>query len=160
MAATTSGETTAPLVVVHGETPIARAVLALSAALGYRAIPFEDAARDGAALHDAAAVVTATHGGSGEDAVLRAALDAGVPYVGLVASRSRGSGVVAGLGLDPAAAARLHTPAGLDIGARTPHEVALAILAEVVATRPRVPGQSRAARGKQACDHRGASPEG
>jgi xanthine dehydrogenase accessory factor len=85
--------------------------------------------------------------------VLRAAVAAGVPYIGLVAKRSRGDAVVAGLGLDGAASDRLHTPAGFDIGARTPEEVALAILAEMVNSRPRVPGQSRSARGKRACDH-------
>jgi xanthine dehydrogenase accessory factor len=138
----------APLVAVHGTTPIARAVLALGAVLGYDAVQFEPAILEGAA-----AVVTATHGGPDEEAVLRAALAAGVPYIGLVASRSRGQALVAGLGLDAAAADRLHTPAGLDIGARTPEEVALAILAEMVATRPRLPGQSRAARGTKTCDH-------
>jgi xanthine dehydrogenase accessory factor len=142
----------APLVVVHGDTPIARAVVALAAALGYQAVPF-----DGAELAGAEAVVTATHGGPEEDAVLRAALTAGVPYIGLVASRARGQAVVAGLNLDSADAARLHTPAGLDIGARTPEEVALAILAEAIAARPRLPGQSRAARGKKGCQHPGPS---
>ena len=139
---------TAPLVAVHGETPIARAVLAVGRALGYRAVPFEAASLDGEAV-----VVLACHGGPGEDAALRAALEAGVAYIGLVASRARGDAVVAGLDLEPAVAARIHTPAGLDIGARTPEEVALAILAEIVASRPRVPGQSRAARGKTPCEH-------
>jgi xanthine dehydrogenase accessory factor len=130
-------------VVVHGHTPIARAVFSLGRALGYHLVAFE-----ATTLEAAVAVVLAGHGGPGEEAALRAALDAGVPYVGLVASRTRGEAVVAGLNLEPAAAARIHTPAGLDIGARTPEEVALAILAEIVATRPRAPGQSRAARGK------------
>lgn len=134
--------------VVHGDTPIARAVMSVAVALGYHVEAF-----DGAVLEGAAGVVTATHGGPDEETVLRAAMAAAVPYIGLVAKRSRGEAVVAGLGLDGAAADRLHTPAGLDIGARTPEEVALAILAELVATRPRVPGQSRAARGKRACDH-------
>src|SRR5687768_3329433 len=105
---------TAPLVAVHGETPIARAVLTVGRALGYSAVPFE-----AASLDEAAAVVLACHGGPGEDAALRAALDADVAYVGLVASRARGEAVVGGLNLEPAVAARIHTPAGLDIGART-----------------------------------------
>ena len=138
----------APRVVVHGNTPIARAVMSVAVALGYHAEPY-----DGAVLEDAAGLVTATHGGPDEEAVLRAAVAAGVPYIGLVAKRSRGEAVMAGLGLDGEDADRLHTPAGLDIGARTPEEVALAILAELVATRPRVPGQSRAARGKRVCEH-------
>jgi xanthine dehydrogenase accessory factor len=140
-------------VVVHGDTPIALAVMSLAVALGYQAEAY-----DGAVLEGAAGVVTATHGGADEEAVLRAAVAAAVPYIGLVAKRSRGETVVAGLNLDGAAAARIHTPAGLDIGARTPEEVALAILAELVANRPRVPGQSRAARGKRACEH--GSPGG
>jgi xanthine dehydrogenase accessory factor len=135
-------------VVVHGNTPIARAVMSLAVALGYHTETF-----DSAGLAGATAVVTATHGGPDEEAVLRAALAAGVPYIGLVAKRTRGEAIVAGLGVD-GAGTRIHTPAGLDIGARTPEEVALAILAEIVATRPRAPGQSRAARGKQICDHR------
>lgn len=142
----------APRVVVHGNTPIARAVLSVAVALGYHAEAY-----DGAVLEGAAGVVSATHGGPEEKAVLRAAVAAGVPYVGLVAKRSRGEAVVAGLGLDEAEARGVHTPAGLDIGARTPEEVALAVLAEMVNGRPRVPGQSRAARGKRACDHTGSA---
>jgi xanthine/CO dehydrogenase XdhC/CoxF family maturation factor len=51
---------------------------------------------------------------------LESAVRAGVPYVGLVASRKRGEAVVASLDLDDAQRAAVHTPAGLDIGARTP----------------------------------------
>lgn len=140
-----------PRVVVHGNTPIARAVLSVAVALGYQAQAY-----DGAVLEGAAGVVTATHGGPDEEAVLRAAVAAGVPYIGLVAKRSRGDAVVAGLDLAETEVGGVHTPAGLDIGARTPEEVALAILAEMVNSRPRVPGQSRAARGKRACDHGGS----
>jgi xanthine dehydrogenase accessory factor len=67
-----------------------------------------------------------------------AGLESGVPYVGLVASRTRGMEVVAALAVSDEDRARVHTPAGLDIGARTPEEIALAILAEIVATRRRV----------------------
>lgn len=148
----------APRVLVLGTTPIARAVVDVGAAVGYEVVSFDASSLDmgaleATALEGAAAVVLASHGGPGEDDALRAALAAGVPYIGLVASRTRGEGVVTGLGLNGAEAARIHTPAGLDIGAGTPEEVALAIMAEVVATRPRVPGQSRAARGKRICDH-------
>jgi xanthine dehydrogenase accessory factor len=137
-----------PRVLVLGDTPIARAVVRVGAAVGYEVAGFDAAALDGAA-----AVVLASHGGPDEDPALRAALAAGVPYIGLLASRARGDGVVFGLDVDADGAARIHTPAGLDIGAATPEEVALAILAEVVATRPRVPGHRRAARGKRTCDH-------
>ena len=133
-------------VVVHGVTPIARAVLSLAAAVGYEAVAY-----DSEQLEGAAGVVTATHGAPDEEAVLRAALAAGVPYIALVAGRGRGQEVVARLGDE--GAARICTPAGLDIGARTPEEVALAILAQMVDARPRVPGQSRAARGKAVYDH-------
>ena len=83
----------------------------------------------------AAAVVVASHG-RGEEDVLAAALRAGVPYVGLVASRRRGAAVVAALG---EAGSRVHTPAGLDIGGHSPGEVAVSILAEIIATRPPAP---------------------
>ena len=73
-----------------------------------------------------------------ELSALRRGLDAGLPYVGLVASRVRGSAVVAELhaeGVTEERLARLETPAGLDIGARTPEEIALSILARIVAVR-------------------------
>ena len=58
-----------------------------------------------------------------------------MPYVGLVASRKRGTAVAASLDVSEDDRRRLHTPAGLDIGARTPEEIALAILAEIVSAR-------------------------
>jgi xanthine dehydrogenase accessory factor len=118
-----------PLVFVAGEAPIARALLGLGAALGYELREY-----DGADLSGGAAVVVASHGRDEEDA-LSAALAAGVPYVGLVASRKRGRAVLESLGGD--AVDRVHSPAGLDIGARTPEEVALSVLAEIVSIRPR-----------------------
>jgi xanthine dehydrogenase accessory factor len=57
-----------------------------------------------------------------------------VPYVGLVASRVRAAAVLGSLDVDTSA---VHSPAGLDIGGRTAAEIALSVLAEVVATRPR-----------------------
>ncbi len=121
-----------PLLVVAGSAPIATALVELARCVGYAARPWA-----GEPLpEDAAAVVVASHGRD-EEAPLRAALQAGVPYVGLVASPRRGAGVLAALDLSKADRRRVHTPAGLDIGARTPGEVALSILAQVVAERPR-----------------------
>ena len=81
---------------------------------------------------DATAVVVAGQG-HGEHEALRAALAAGATYIALVASKRRGAAVLDALDLSPTERARIHTPAGLAIGARTAQEVALSILAEVVA---------------------------
>jgi xanthine dehydrogenase accessory factor len=83
------------------------------------------------------ALVVAAHG-SDEVATLRAGLEAGARWVGLVASRKRGAGVVQELraeGVPEELLDRLETPAGLDIGARTPAEVALSIVARIVEVR-------------------------
>ena len=115
-----------PLVCVHGDGPVARALAEVGAALGYDM-------RAGDPPDDAAAVVVAAHGRD-EERVLTAALRAGVPYVGLVASVRRGAAVVAGLAAPDAD--RIRTPAGLDIGARTPQEIALSVFAQIIAERP------------------------
>jgi xanthine dehydrogenase accessory factor len=125
----------APLVAVVGDTPIARALVALGGPLGYLVVGY-----DGIDLTGASAVVVASHGRDEEEA-LAEALTAAVPYVGLVASRKRGEAVLAGLGLCSSVTSRVRTPAGLDIGARSPQEVALSILADIVASRPRPSGR-------------------
>jgi xanthine dehydrogenase accessory factor len=117
----------APALAVVGRSPIARALAELAPGVGMTVVDAGD---------DPTAVVVASHGRD-EEAALEAAVRAAVPYVGLVASPKRGSAVVAGLDLTEPQRAAIHTPAGLDIGARTPAEVALSILAEIVALRPR-----------------------
>ena len=79
-------------------------------------------------------MIVASHG-TDEERVLTAALTAGVPYVALVASSVRGRAVRSALDVPEELRAQLHTPAGLDIGARTPAEIAISILAEIVAER-------------------------
>ena len=118
-------------VVVVGDTPIAMALGELGTRVGF---DVEAVAALDAPEPDDAAVIVALHGRGEEDA-LRVALESDVPYVGLVASPTRGAAVVEALDLDPARLARLRTPAGLDIGARTPVEIALSILAELIASR-------------------------
>jgi xanthine dehydrogenase accessory factor len=121
----------APLVAVHGDSPIAEAVASIGAAVGYEIVRRADVPAD------ASAVIVASHGRD-EAGVLTAALNAGVDYVGLVASPKRGAAVVADLDVEADVKARVVTPAGLDIGARTPQEVAVSILADIVARRPRL----------------------
>ena len=119
-------------VLVAGDTPVARAVADIARAAGY-AVLCGDAEELRFEGSDAAAVV-ASHG-DGEEAMLVRALDAGVGYVALVASEARGAAVLASLDVPDALREQVHTPAGLDIGARTPADIAIAILAEMVATR-------------------------
>jgi xanthine dehydrogenase accessory factor len=117
-----------PLIRINGATPIANALVDLCGSLGY-AVARDDSLD---ALASTTAVVIASHGGP-EAELVRAALDAGVGYIGLVASRIRGASVLAGLELTEAELVRVHTPVGLPIGAKTPAEIAVSIVAEVIA---------------------------
>jgi xanthine dehydrogenase accessory factor len=88
-------------------------------------------------------IVVATHGNYDEEG-LEWALMSDAPYVALVASRKRAEGVVQHLretGMPPDRLARLKYPAGLDIGAVTPEEIALSVLAEIVQFRRQKYGQ-------------------
>ena len=122
------------LVYVYGEAPVARALVDLGLALGHDVRRMGDPTAPLPA--DLSMLVVASHGRD-EETVLTAALRAGVPYIGLVASPKRGSAVLASLDVSDDLRARVHTPAGLDIGARTAPEVALSVYTELVALRPR-----------------------
>jgi xanthine dehydrogenase accessory factor len=129
-------------VVVVGDAPIARALEELALAAGYdvvRGDSFEVEPRRGDA-----AVVVASHG-SDENPVLEKALMAGVAYVALVCSAVRGEAVRSSLELPDELRRRLHAPAGLEIGARTPAEIAIAILAELVSEGDTHPADAVAA---------------
>jgi xanthine dehydrogenase accessory factor len=127
----------APRILVVGDSPIAAALVSLGPALGFHAI-----AVDGGSPEPAdgdLAVVVASHGRD-ELHLLRRALEVEVPYVGLVASRKRGAGVLGQLRADGVSDRHLElidVPAGIDIGAQTPAEVALSIFASVIAVRRR-----------------------
>ncbi len=122
----------APRIVIIGSSPISRALEKLGLAGGYNVV--RPAADDARPASEDAAVVVASHG-SGEERVLAEALVAGVPYVALVASATRGASVRSQLEVPDALRAQLHTPAGLRIGAHTPEEIAISILAELIADR-------------------------
>ena len=146
----------APSLAVFGASPAARALARLGKVLGYR-VSVVDPAADAELFPDADRVVTdlgspdlssADAGGRpfavvatmGEDdeGALRAALGMDPVYLGVVASARRfgqmRETLLAG-GVDEAALDRVRSPAGLDFGARTPEEIALSILVEIVQVR-------------------------
>jgi xanthine dehydrogenase accessory factor len=116
---------------IAGHGPIAEALADLAGRVGFHVTSPELAP-------DTAAVVVAAHGRD-EEELLAEALRQGVPYVALVASPKRGNAVRASLELPEELRRQLHSPAGLDIGARTPAEIAVSIVAEILAERQRVP---------------------
>jgi xanthine dehydrogenase accessory factor len=112
----------APLVLaVVGDAPAARTLRELAGVLGWRVTN---------EIGGADAVVVATMGRDDEVA-LEAALAGDAGYIGLVASARR----AASLGLDEESRARVRSPAGLDLGPSSQEEIAVAILAELVAWR-------------------------
>jgi xanthine dehydrogenase accessory factor len=119
----------APLLAIIGESPAAETLARLAVGIDWRVT------RE---LHeDSDAVVVATMG-RGDEEALAAALAGPAGYVGLVASRKRADAVAATLrsaGVEEDALARLKAPAGLDLGPIRQEEVAVAILAELVAWR-------------------------
>jgi xanthine dehydrogenase accessory factor len=119
-----------PRLVVVGDAPIARALEELARAAGYDVLRGDPSEVEPQTTD--AAVVVASHG-EGEEPVLVQALERGVGYVALVSSAVRGAAVRDALDLAPELRSRLHAPAGLPIGASSPAEVAIAILAELVA---------------------------
>lgn len=125
----------APRVLVVGDSPICAALLSLGGELGFETVAI-DAGAPEPSPRDLALVVAAH--GRDELHMLRRALDAGVPYVGLVASPKRGAGVITELRADGVPEEQLEAidvPAGIDIGGRTPAEIALSIVAQIVAVR-------------------------
>jgi xanthine dehydrogenase accessory factor len=118
----------APLLAVVGDAPAARKLRELAAVLGWRTTTD---------LQGADAVVIASMG-HGDEETLDSALTSGARYVGLVASAKRAAAVTAELrarGVDEEALARIRSPAGLDLGPSSQEEIAVAILAELVAWR-------------------------
>lgn len=97
-------------------------------------------------LGPSAYVVLLTHDYKYELPVLREALKSGARYVGMLAGRTRAGGVRAMLrddGIADDAIARLHAPVGLDIGGREPGEIAVSILAQMIAVREGKPIAAR-----------------
>jgi xanthine dehydrogenase accessory factor len=119
----------APLLVVVGEGPAAGTLAELARAIGWRV------ARE---LEERADAIVVASMGQGDEETLLGALAGPAGYVGLVASAKRASAVIADLrerGVEEEALARVRSPAGLDLGPLSQEEIAVAILAELVAWR-------------------------
>jgi len=141
-----------PQVVVCGASPVAVAVANLGRSMGFAvtvcapaaeqaSFPEADRRIEGYALpvDDGGRrfVVVATQG-RGDEAALQAALAVESDYVAFVGSRKKAEALKAKLkeqGVTPERLGKLKAPAGLDLGAITPDEIAISILAEIVAVR-------------------------
>jgi xanthine dehydrogenase accessory factor len=141
-----------PQIVICGASPVAAAIADLARCIGFAvtacaptaeqaAIAAADRRIEGYALSVAEPgerfIVVSTQG-RGDEAALRAALTVDADFVAFVGSRKKAAALKERLavdGIDPARLAQLKAPAGLDLGAITPEEIALSILAEIVAIR-------------------------
>ncbi len=95
----------------------------------------EDALKE-APLDPYTALAALTHDPKIDDFALKAALDAGCFYVGALGSRKTHAKRLERLseaGVSAEALPKIHSPIGLDIGAASPPEIAVAVLAEVIA---------------------------
>jgi xanthine dehydrogenase accessory factor len=118
-----------PLLAIAGDAPAAATLADLSTRIGWRV--------ERSVVKEADAIVVATLG-AGDEEALREALETPAGYIGLVASRRRGNAALAALrdsGVAEADLTRIRCPAGLDLGPSSQEEIAVAILAEVVAWR-------------------------
>ncbi|MCX5375862.1 XdhC family protein [Streptomyces sp. NBC_00091] len=128
----------APYLVIGGTGELAEVIGAQSALLGWASVTVQDAADAEKVLtahRDAACLVMLSHEPDFDVPTLRNALALDVPYVGALGSRRttarRQDGLVAA-GVGASELARVHGPIGLDLGAKTPAETALAICAEIL----------------------------
>ena len=141
-----------PQVVVCGSSPVAVAVADLARRSGFAVTvcapaaeqqAFADADRriEGFALpveETASRYVVVSTQGRGDEAALAAALAADVDYLAFVGSRKKAGALKAALaerGVTQELLSKVKAPAGLDLGAITPDEIAISILAEIVAAR-------------------------
>lgn len=128
-----------PQLVLVGESPVIIALSQLAPVLDFAVTRLDHPDLTHVEINERTAIVVATHGQYDEDA-LESALRSPAAYVGMVASRRRADdcrSYLATSGITEQQLARLQAPAGLDIGAITPEEIASSILAELVQVRRR-----------------------
>jgi xanthine dehydrogenase accessory factor len=132
-------------ILVLTDNPISRAIDAIGTAVGRRVVVVaDDEGGPGLASVEPAtgdAVVLCDHDAPDAPQFLRDALASPASYVAMMASRRRAEGLLADLesegspGLD-----KLHVPAGHNLGGKGPGEIALSVVAEIVAESYQRPG--------------------
>ncbi len=137
-------------VVVVSDNPIGRAVVAIAEVAGRRTTLLADEDVEPTPLQwladhpltEADALVLCDHDAPQAGDVLRTALDGRAGYVAMMGSRRRAESVFAELEAttDAATLARLRVPAGLNTGGKAPGEIALSVVAEIVAVSYGRPG--------------------
>ena len=123
---------------IVGDGPVSEALLPMAGALGWSASVSTDLDEVTEALATTDAVVVTSHHDGLDAPAIRATLAAGTPYVGAMGSRrtqARRREWLLDHDVTATALDALHAPIGLDIGADSPGEIAVAILAEIVAVR-------------------------
>lgn len=141
-----------PSLVILGASPVAIALSELARRFGFHVTaaapaadfaeaPNADVVFDGFDIPAGTAadhfIVVSTQS-KGDEKALKAALAANAAYRGFVGSRKKIASLktkLAAEGMDPAALDAVKAPAGLDLGAITPDEIALSILAEIIELR-------------------------
>ena len=143
-----------PSLVILGASPVAMSLVSQARQLGYHVTlaapasdlsvtPDADALIDGFALgelHQAKRFIVISTQGKGDEAALRAALSIDASYHAFVGSRRKMAALrekLVAAGIAPATIDRIKAPAGLDLGAITPEEIAMSILAEITIERRR-----------------------
>jgi xanthine dehydrogenase accessory factor len=133
-------------VFVVTDNPIARALIQLAAVLERPALLLSDATAledlGSARLSTSDAVVLCDHDTPDRDAILALVLDGEVGYLAMMGSKSRAAATYEGLvgRYSDATLSRLHVPAGLNIGGKAAGEIALSVMAEIVANGYDRPG--------------------
>ena len=126
-----------PQLLLIGDSPVNVALGKLASILDFTVMHVEPTVMGFAEIDARTSIVVATHGEYDEE-VLEQVLRSPATYIGMVASHRRADACRANLrasGMDEASIARLQAPAGLDLGAVTPEEIAASILAELVRVR-------------------------
>lgn len=117
-----------PVLLVCGDGPEAAPLGEMGAALGWRAVVLADPG-ELPRVDERVLAVVCSHDFTRDGAFLRALADSPAAYVGLVGARARAERLFAKTGVD---GSRARSPAGLDIGADSPDEIALSIVAEML----------------------------